>query len=252
MDMAPRLSISKLHLIVDMVESQSFTTSQTAGEAECTNLTIINIWPVRIIYEYPNRLKKDWTPLTMIVLCDHLSEKPGLYLDEMAVFMWDEFKTMITTSSITRALIATGWSKWQHGSALKSRTGTWETITYILRRVSVVSPSICWWKCYCIVVVLMKCTAISRGLVLGGVQAGSLFHDRSPQYHLTRSKHRIAYLKNKTIESLYYCWRIDKYKISSCIAASIRQSDPFLGRWSMNRTEFKWCHHPFRFFVFCW
>jgi hypothetical protein len=26
-------------------------------------------------------------------LCDHLSEKPGLYLDEMAVFLWDEFQT---------------------------------------------------------------------------------------------------------------------------------------------------------------
>jgi hypothetical protein len=44
-------------------------------------------------------------------LCEHLSEKPGLYLDEMAVFLWDEFRTMITTSSIRRALVATGWSK---------------------------------------------------------------------------------------------------------------------------------------------
>jgi hypothetical protein len=44
-------------------------------------------------------------------LCDHLSEKPGLYFDEMAVFLWDEFHTMITTSSIRRALVAKGWSK---------------------------------------------------------------------------------------------------------------------------------------------
>jgi transposase len=44
-------------------------------------------------------------------LCEHLSEKPGLYLDEMAVLLWDEFQTTITTSSIRRALVAIGWSK---------------------------------------------------------------------------------------------------------------------------------------------
>lgn len=24
-------------------------------------------------------------------VCDHLLEKPGLYVDEMALFLWDEF-----------------------------------------------------------------------------------------------------------------------------------------------------------------
>ena len=33
------------------------------------------------------------TPLMLEVLCDHLVEKPGLYLDEMAIFLWDEFET---------------------------------------------------------------------------------------------------------------------------------------------------------------
>jgi hypothetical protein len=45
------------------------------------------------------------------VLCDYLSEKPGLYLDKIAVFLWDEFRTMVITSSIRRALVAKGWSK---------------------------------------------------------------------------------------------------------------------------------------------
>jgi hypothetical protein len=44
-------------------------------------------------------------------LCHHLLEKPGLYLDEMAVFLWDEFQEMVTTSSIRRALVAKGLSK---------------------------------------------------------------------------------------------------------------------------------------------
>jgi hypothetical protein len=44
-------------------------------------------------------------------LCDHLLEKPTLYLDEMAVFLWDKFDILITTSSISRALTLIGWSK---------------------------------------------------------------------------------------------------------------------------------------------
>jgi hypothetical protein len=44
-------------------------------------------------------------------LCDHLLEKPDLYLDEMAVFLWDKFGTHVITSSIRRALISKEWSK---------------------------------------------------------------------------------------------------------------------------------------------
>ena len=44
-------------------------------------------------------------------LCDHLFEKPSLYLDKIAIFLWDKFQTMVTTSSIQRALVAKGWSK---------------------------------------------------------------------------------------------------------------------------------------------
>lgn len=51
------------------------------------------------------------TPLMIEALCDHLSAKPGLYFDEMVIFLWDEFHTMITSSSIRRALKAKGWSK---------------------------------------------------------------------------------------------------------------------------------------------
>jgi hypothetical protein len=44
-------------------------------------------------------------------LCDHLVEKPTLYLDEMAIFLWDEFQILATTSSIRRALLSKGWSR---------------------------------------------------------------------------------------------------------------------------------------------
>lgn len=44
-------------------------------------------------------------------LCDYLLEKPTLYLDEMAIFLWDEFAIQATKSSISRALTSKGWSK---------------------------------------------------------------------------------------------------------------------------------------------
>jgi hypothetical protein len=38
-------------------------------------------------------------------LCDHLLEKPGLYLEDMAVFFWDEFDLQVTTGNISRAFL---------------------------------------------------------------------------------------------------------------------------------------------------
>lgn len=42
-DMAPRLSPSKIVLIYDMIESESFTTSEISEEAEYSKQTIISI-----------------------------------------------------------------------------------------------------------------------------------------------------------------------------------------------------------------
>lgn len=43
-------------------------------------------------------------------LCDHLLEKPVLYLEEMAVFLWDDFEAHVSTHSISRTLKDLGWS----------------------------------------------------------------------------------------------------------------------------------------------
>jgi transposase len=116
-DMAPRLSPAKLVLIRDMIESESFATSEMAEQAECSKQTIIsirnNLRQFGSLYAPQTRVgrKRTMTPLMIDALCDHLYEKPGLYLEEMVVFLWDEFQAMVTTSSIRRALIANGWSK---------------------------------------------------------------------------------------------------------------------------------------------
>lgn len=44
------------------------------------------------------------TPPMLKVLLDHLLEKPDLYQDEMAIYLYDEFEVLVTTSNISRAL----------------------------------------------------------------------------------------------------------------------------------------------------
>ena len=115
--MAPRLLPSKLFLIRDMVQSQSVTISQMAEAAECSKPTVKNIQRnLRLfgsVHAPPNWIgwRQSITPPMLEALCDHLLEKPRLYLDEMVVFLWDEFQMLTTTSSIRRALAFQGWSK---------------------------------------------------------------------------------------------------------------------------------------------
>ena len=45
------------------------------------------------------------------VLREHLLEKPELYLEEMAVFLWDEFDVLVSPSSISGALRSINWLK---------------------------------------------------------------------------------------------------------------------------------------------
>lgn len=51
------------------------------------------------------------TPLMLEALCEHLTEKPGLFVEEMAIFLWDEFNVLPSSSSIKRALSRAKWTK---------------------------------------------------------------------------------------------------------------------------------------------
>lgn len=48
------------------------------------------------------------TPAMLDALCEYLLEKPDLYRDEMVLFVLDEFNTVVTPSSIGRALKSRG------------------------------------------------------------------------------------------------------------------------------------------------
>lgn len=51
------------------------------------------------------------TPSMLEALREHLVEKPDQYLDEMVLYLWDEFKISASTSGVSRALKSIGWSK---------------------------------------------------------------------------------------------------------------------------------------------
>jgi transposase len=55
--------------------------------------------------------RRSITPPMLDALREHLFEKPGLYQEEMALFLWDEFGALVSTHSISRTLKAVGWSK---------------------------------------------------------------------------------------------------------------------------------------------
>lgn len=114
--MAPHLPLSKIQLICDMTES-GMSISKTAYAAECSEQAVKHIRSNLRLFGTPrapqNRVGR-WssiTPPMLDALYDHLLEKPGLYLDEMAGFLWDEFNTHISTDSIRRALKKIKWSK---------------------------------------------------------------------------------------------------------------------------------------------
>ena len=115
--MAPRLAASQLVMICDMISSKSLTTSQMAEAAGCSKRSIITISAnLRMFGDVhapliPGGRPRVITSVMLEALCDHLLEKPDLYLDEMAEFLYDEFDVIASRYTISRALRSHGWSK---------------------------------------------------------------------------------------------------------------------------------------------
>lgn len=118
MNMAPRLESWQVELIHDMINStEPFTNSQIAKARGCTPPSIrtiqSNIRCFASIRAPANSIgrRQSITPLMLEALCEHLLEKPHLYQDEMVVFLWDEFRVLVSTYSIGGALASIGWTK---------------------------------------------------------------------------------------------------------------------------------------------
>jgi transposase len=115
--MAPHLAASQHNMICDMILSNSLTIAQMADAAGCSERSIrairSNLRCFGSTKAPPNGVgrPRSITPPMLEALRERLVEKPGLYLDEMVVFLWDEFDLLASRFSIGRALASIGWSK---------------------------------------------------------------------------------------------------------------------------------------------
>lgn len=92
-----------------MIFEKKLKTNKIAEAAECSERSIkstrSNIRDYGTTKAPPNGggRSRYVPPLMIDALCEHLLEKSGLYLEEMAIFLWDEFNVLVSTSSISRA-----------------------------------------------------------------------------------------------------------------------------------------------------
>ncbi|KAJ5491669.1 hypothetical protein N7539_003236 [Penicillium diatomitis] len=100
-----------------ILSKNRFTTSQMAKVAKCSERSVTNIRKnMRLFGDARSPLvpvgrQPSIAPVMLDALCDHLTEKPGLYVEVMAIFLWDEFNILPSSSSIKRALSQAGWTK---------------------------------------------------------------------------------------------------------------------------------------------
>ena len=115
--MAPNLALSQHDLVGDMILDGKLTTRKMAQAADCSERSIkamrSNFRCFGSTKAPPNRRgrRQSLTPHMLQVLRERLLEKPKLYLEEMAVFLWDEFDVWVSLSCISRALKSVKWSK---------------------------------------------------------------------------------------------------------------------------------------------
>jgi predicted transcriptional regulator len=91
--MAPNLKPPQLELIHHMVESNSLTMSEMAHAADCSKQSIVHIRSNLKVFGNVRARRngvgrsRTITPPMLEALREHLTEKPTLYQDEIALFL---------------------------------------------------------------------------------------------------------------------------------------------------------------------
>jgi transposase len=104
-------------MIRDMILDVSLKQRDMADAAGCSDRTIRNLAAnVRAFGSTKAPAngagrRRVITPPMLAALCDRLLEKPGMYRDEMAACLYDEFDITVSLCSIGRALASIGWTK---------------------------------------------------------------------------------------------------------------------------------------------
>jgi hypothetical protein len=114
--MAPNLALSQHKQIRDMIISK-FANAAIARTVRCSTRSVqtirSNLRCFGTTKAPPNGVgrRRTITPPILNALLEQLIQKPELYQDEMAVFLYNEFEAIVTTPTISRALALAGWSR---------------------------------------------------------------------------------------------------------------------------------------------
>lgn len=116
-NLAPNLAPAQHALIRDMIADGSFTYMQIARTLGCSrdavkaiSANLRRFGSTTAPHNGTGR-PKCVTPQMLEALCEHLVTKPDLYRDEMVAFLWDQFHTLASSHTISRALRTAGWSR---------------------------------------------------------------------------------------------------------------------------------------------
>jgi hypothetical protein len=108
--MASNLARSQHDLIRDMILAGSLIQAEMANVAGCSDRTIRNIDTNMRLFSNTRAPANGAgrprliTPSMLAALYNCLLEKPGLFRDEIAVFLYDKFNVLVSVHSISRAL----------------------------------------------------------------------------------------------------------------------------------------------------
>lgn len=104
--MAPNLAISQHEQIRDMICSK-LTNATIARSVGCSTRSVQNIRSNLRCFGTTKALpngtgrRRIITPPMLSALLERLIEKPGLCQDEMIIFLYDEFDTLVTAATIS-------------------------------------------------------------------------------------------------------------------------------------------------------
>jgi transposase len=125
--MAPNLSVSQHDQIQHMIQDGAFTIPQISDAANCSfdavkaiSRNLRNFGSTRAPRN-PGGRPSSITPIMRDALLEHLLRKPDLYLEELVVYLWDEFEARVSKSAISRTLRSANWSKKKARGIAKGR-----------------------------------------------------------------------------------------------------------------------------------
>ncbi|CAK41749.1 uncharacterized protein An13g03530 [Aspergillus niger] len=114
--MPANLKAPQLEQIQHMIENGSSTRAEIAFAAGCSKQAVTyirqnlgafgNVRAPRNSVGRPRSI----TPAMLEAVLERLKEKPTLYLDELVVFIYDDFGKRVTKQSLSRTLASIGWS----------------------------------------------------------------------------------------------------------------------------------------------